>query len=786
MKCIVSFILLSIIFIVKDGTCFAQNKYIDSLIIVIKNDQPDTNKVNHLISLSNIFNHFERHDTALQCSNLALQLAQQLNFKKGIAESYRSLATVQNYLNNTSEALSSHLKAKKIFEEINDKKQISSSYLAIGNIYLDQGDVLQSLKNMFAALKISLDIKDKKLTSSLYTNISAVYVSQDNYPEALNYIFKALKLKEELGDQKGMATMYSNAGAIYSSQKNDSAALKNYMLSLEIRKKTGDRKGLATSYNNIGLIYYEQGNYSEALKKFFIAIEYGVGFNELIVAEASNNIGSIYIQQNNYAEGQKFISQALSIYKKRDYKYGIATCLVTLGRAHIKMNNLKSAKNYLNQALLFSREIGSKYYIQSSYNGLATIDSIQHDWKAAYEHHKLFVIYRDSINNEESDKKITEITLTNRFEKQQDKLKAENEKQQAIAAEKTRKQKTVSWSIAGGLLLVLVFSGFILRSLRITRKQKSVIELQKNEVSKQKEIADSQRIIAEELREIAVKQKHIVEEKQKEIVDSITYAKRIQTALLTSDSYIKEHLPAEHFILFKPKDIVSGDFYWALSIPFLPGWDMGTNKVKLPTDHTRHNTFYLATADCTGHGVPGAFMSMLNISYLNENVIERGIRLPHDILNAQRTEIINALNPEGSTEVSKDGMDCILCVYDFDKMLLHFAAANNPLWLVRNNELIEYKADKMPVGKYSENTTSFALQTIELQKGDTVYTTTDGFADQFGVNGKKLMKKKFKEELLKIHLQPMAEQKQHLDSFFEAWRGNTEQVDDVCVIGVRI
>ncbi|MGB3948350.1 MAG: SpoIIE family protein phosphatase, partial [Bacteroidia bacterium] len=132
------------------------------------------------------------------------------------------------------------------------------------------------------------------------------------------------------------------------------------------------------------------------------------------------------------------------------------------------------------------------------------------------------------------------------------------------------------------------------------------------------------------------------------------------------------------------------------------------------------------------------------------------------------------------------GMDCVLCVYDFNKMLLHFAAANNPLWLIRNNELIEYKADKMPVGKYHEEMKLFTLQTVELQKGDIIYTSTDGFADQFGINGKKMMKKKLKEELLKIHQQPLSEQKLYLDTFFESWKGNSEQVDDICVIGVRI
>lgn len=342
----------------------------------------------------------------------------------------------------------------------------------------------------------------------------------------------------------------------------------------------------------------------------------------------------------------------------------------------------------------------------------------------------------------------------------------------------------------------LIISIFQYRTKALRQRQKeleqTVVErttevvLQKDKAEKQKELADSQRIIAEELRSIAEKQKELVQEKQKEILDSITYAKRIQSALLTSDEYINKHLPAEHFILFKPKDIVSGDFYWAISVPFLPGWDLGTNKVKLPHDLKRKNTFYIVTADCTGHGVPGAFMSMLNISYLNENIVERSIRLPHDILNSQRKEIIQALNPPGSIEESKDGMDCVLCAYDFDKMLLHFAAANNSLWLIREGTLTEYKADKMPVGKYNEVLKSFTLQTIALQKGDIVYTSTDGFIDQFGTNGKKLLKKHFKEELIKICHLPMTEQKEYLNNFFESWKGNNEQVDDVCVVGIRI
>lgn len=226
------------------------------------------------------------------------------------------------------------------------------------------------------------------------------------------------------------------------------------------------------------------------------------------------------------------------------------------------------------------------------------------------------------------------------------------------------------------------------------------------------------------------------------------------------------------FILYKPKDIVSGDFYHALA-----------------HKHTGSDReiFYVCTADCTGHGVPGALMSMMGISNLNESIIEKNLIHPNDILDNTRKGIIASLNPEGSEEESKDGMDCVLCAYDFENMVLEFSAANNPLWHVRDKKLTEYKADKMPVGKYGEEMKPFTLQKLDLERGDIIYTFTDGFADQFGgPKGKKFKYKQLEDILLANSHFPMEEQKAILDRTFNDWRANYEQVDDVCVIGVRI
>lgn len=226
------------------------------------------------------------------------------------------------------------------------------------------------------------------------------------------------------------------------------------------------------------------------------------------------------------------------------------------------------------------------------------------------------------------------------------------------------------------------------------------------------------------------------------------------------------------FVLYKPKDIVSGDFYYALA-----------HKPK----NYENELFFLCTADCTGHGVPGALMSMMGISCLNETIIERNIYKPGEVLDDVRKSIITSLNPEGSEEESKDGMDCALCVYDFDKMELNIALANNPLWLVRDGKVMEYAADKMPVGKFNEEMKSFRTTTIPLQKGDVIYTFTDGYADQFGgPKGKKFKYKQLESLLLDNHKRPMDDQKVMLDKVFEEWKGAYEQIDDVCIIGVRI
>ncbi len=263
-----------------------------------------------------------------------------------------------------------------------------------------------------------------------------------------------------------------------------------------------------------------------------------------------------------------------------------------------------------------------------------------------------------------------------------------------------------------------------------------------------------------ELKKSVEYQSQELQEKNKETTDSINYAKRIQHTMLAKEALLKNNL-SEYFILFKPKDIVSGDFYWATS---------------------KNDNFYLAACDSTGHGVPGAFMSLLNISFLNEAINERNILMPNKICDHVRTRLIESISQDGG----QDGMDGVLVCLDKEKKKLSFSAAHNAPILIRNNKVIEFEADKMPIGK-GERTDNFKQQTVDVETEDIFYLYTDGYTDQFGgPKGKKFKYKQMKALLQSICNQSLAEQKKILDAIISNWKGDLEQTDDILIIGFKI
>lgn len=334
------------------------------------------------------------------------------------------------------------------------------------------------------------------------------------------------------------------------------------------------------------------------------------------------------------------------------------------------------------------------------------------------------------------DKSLKELELKNV------QLETNKQKEEAkIKNEQLKQEQQQRWFLYGGLSLVIVFSGFVFNRLKITQRQNNIIASQKKEVETQK---------------------HSIQEKQKEITDSINYAQRLQQAILPPTEFITKNFP-DNFILYKPKDIVAGDFYWAEQI---------------------NDLFFIAAADCTGHGVPGAMVSVVCSNALNRTVKEFALTDTGKILDKTRELVIETF--EKSNAEIKDGMDISLLCIDKKNQKLYWSGAHNALWYIQDNILTEIKADKQPVGK-SYDAKPFTTNSIDYKTDTTFYLFTDGFADQFGgPKGKKFKYKQFEETLVAINQKSMTEQSNIIDKKFNEWKGSLEQVDDVCVIGIKI
>ena len=362
----------------------------------------------------------------------------------------------------------------------------------------------------------------------------------------------------------------------------------------------------------------------------------------------------------------------------------------------------------------------------------------------------------------------------------------------------------ILYAIVGIALIILIV---YLNSRRLIKEKLQLEQIVKErtaEVVEKKSEIEAQRdeIVAQ--RDLVMEQKEQIEHIHEEITDSIHYAKRIQRAILPNEEHVNAAVP-EHFILFKPKDIVSGDYYWSSVLK-------SENKI----NKNFIGKLVITAADCTGHGVPGAFMSMLGVSFLNEIVNEKKVDRPDLILNMMRENVISSLQQKGAEGEQKDGMDMSLCVIDIEQMKLQYSGANNPIYIIRNNNLPEVvpinedaetkeiesdkyrlkeiKADKMPIAIYVVMN-DFKLNEIDLLPGDSIYMFSDGYPDQFGgPKGKKFKYKPFKQLLLDIQELPMSEQKKILDERIEEWKStkniNTgieaEQIDDIVVIGIKI
>lgn len=650
---------------------------------------------------------------------------------------YDDAGDPQTYTNYLEQALVFSKKA-------NDKNGTLGLLIELCQRYIFDGRDSLFFARMNEGDGLAKELKSEENFGVLQYVWSRYYKERGEFAKAITSGLNCIRILENVHNVFQLSNSLTNMGNLYSSIEQPQKALTYYKRAYAIDTAAHDESLMISDLNNIGMVYSDLGQFDESVFYLKAAIEKKKkSGNDSWTAGSMNTLGSVYVQMGKYEEALDEFFQAFKYKEAAGEHKGMAISCINIGETYNLQKKFMEATVYLNQAIQHATIIHNRDIIKESYKDLSNAYAGMNKMGEALDYLKRYNALKDTIFNENSSRQIAEMQTKYETEKKEEEnklLQARNE-----ASEGTiRQQRLVAIVITVGLVLTLFLAFFIFRGYRQKQRANELISQQKEEVEKQK---------------------LLLEIKNKEVLDSIHYAKRIQSALLSSDNYLKKILP-EHFILYKPKDIVSGDFYWSMR---------------------QGNKVYIAAADCTGHGVPGAFMSLVGISFLNEILSEKRIGSPEKILDQLRVEVIRALNPEDASEESKDGMDIVLLCYDTETKLLQFAGANNPLYLIRNGELQEFRTDKFPVGKYHGDMEPFALQTLPLLPNDLIYIFTDGYADQFGgPKGKKFKYKQLQEVLLANHTNSLPQQKMLLETSLENWKGNLEQIDDILIIGLKL
>lgn len=734
----------------------------DSLLKVWNNSQlHDTSRIKAIKQLAWQCYAFTNTDTAEMYAQMGYQFAKQRANKKYMSVLLNTLGSISALKGNFPEAINRLNEALKIQHALKDYYGVAKTYNNIGYIYRNQGKYTEALDFQLKSIQLQEKYKYNDFKLATLINIGITYQEFNDYQSALKYYLKGLKLAETTKDTIQIADIQNNIGLIYVNQKDYHKALKLFTSNIEIFKKNNNHQRIASTYLNVGLcnLYLEKAD--AALTNYKLAETYYIKVGDQGgIIKVFNNIGSLFKKQMKFEEALTYYSKSLEMSKIIDSKRDMAVAMGNMGYIFRQQNNNKKAKIYLENALLYAQQAGSTEEISYAASYLWDFFKSTHEYEKALKMHELYMQMKDSISSDEKQKELIKATIKFIYEKKAAADSVLNAKQMEIKNVELNKQRiqikakrNEQIALFTGLFLVLVFSGFLFNRYRVTQNQKVIIETAHK----------------------------TLEVKSKEILDSINYSKRIQKAILPPERLVKEYLN-QSFVLYIPKDIVAGDFYWVEKV---------------------ENKIYIAVCDCTGHGVPGALVSVVCNNALNRAVNEFGERIPGKIFDKTRELIVE--NFSKSDEEVKDGMDASLAVIELSNLQsendfnllnvkgtakLAWAGANNPLWIIRNPqlipELIELKPDKLPLGKGYESN-SFTTHEIELQKGDTMYLFTDGFADQFGgENGKKLTKAKLRDFILSIAQQSMEEQRTSLLNYHLQYKGNEEQVDDICVIGVRV
>jgi serine phosphatase RsbU (regulator of sigma subunit)/tetratricopeptide (TPR) repeat protein len=723
--------------------------------------------------------YLDSYDTAMIYYNQSLAIASTTTDSTLSAQAYSAIGNVYRLQGINDTALVYLQKALRIYQRVDDSNNISACLSTIGDTYLFATEFEKALEYHQKALSMAKIQGDTYRQAFCLSSIGNNFHMRAKYQEAVNYHQQAIVLAESINEENLVAGSLASIADAYMQQSNFPMAIETYLKALDIAEKKGDKHNMAFIYAGIAEIYEKQKDVvkqEEYLNKS-IDLSKEIGdYNRTCYTQLT--MAQLKITLNDTSKAQDLVNQTLAMAAQYNYPYHAAWAWRVNGMISMKRGNFLLAEEQLRKSLAKCIEIEDytsaaetgKHLSKALLASNKTKDAITEANLAldiavkqemltlqfelseilaeAYErdgnlnkalyYSKNARELTEKLRTEEITKKQTELFLQYQFDKEKESNRLNQELKDAEQQNRFRQQQFIIYGAAVLILLMLVLAFFIWRGYRLKQKANQII----------------------------VKQKQIVEQKNREITDSINYARNIQMAMLPTDDSISELFP-EHFVLFRPRDIVSGDFYW-----------IGEQK----------GLRFFSVADCTGHGVPGGFMSTLGITLLDEILNQKLILSPEKILDELRDQITLSLNRarKSGEAMARDGMDISIACLDTANRKLYFSGANNGLYIVNENGLTELRPDKQPVGAH-ETKTPFSLQTYSVKGGEKVIAFSDGYPDQFGgPKGKKLLYRRFKEMISTHAGKSMPELGQFLEAEFIKWQGNQEQIDDVCVFGIRI
>ncbi len=600
-------------------------------------------------------------------------------------------------------------------------------------------DVMLSINTLLKASQLAKEIGEEKIEANAYNKIGIRYYRLGNLDQTLKYFYLVLSIYEHNTSEKAsLASAYNNIGLVLNDLGRLEETLEYFKKSLTIKQELGDSLFVSSTLTNMALLYDKLGKYKAAQKYYFHSLSVDQRLNKTLdVFKDLSNIADNYMYQKNYDSAQIYYSRAQGMLDDIESPYSRSEFMNRLAKLNQIQKNYSKAEEYYKQALTIAESIPAKQLISNNSKGLSEIYKLMGNYKLSLRFYEKYMIIHEELFSEEQAQKLAQIENTFQIQSRENKISLLNKEAEINDLQLSKTQFIVY--LFGGIIALIVL-------IIVLQYRKNTFKSKANNLLK----SQNEEIIA----------------KNKNIMDSILCAKNIQEAILPDDKKLNSVF-SEAFVFNKARDIVSGDFYWFAD---------------------RDDVVLIAAVDCTGHGVPAAFLNVMGNSILNQIVYESHVIHPAEVLRELNSRVMKTLKSDTMYVQVEDGMDIGLCMINKVTKKLTFAGAKRPLYFFHNKQLNEVPGDHFPVGgTLFDMNRNYKQHEIQLTDNDLIYLFTDGIVDQFGgERNKKFMYPRLRSILKQVVDKPLTEQKRVLETELSRWQGNNEQTDDMLLIGIKV